>query len=261
MGGRPYVLSEVTLSASRTTQYEVAILPWGATEPHNLHLPFGTDSLQAEAVANEAARLSWEAGARVIVLPTIPIGANAQQLGTPVTLNLDPSTQAQILADVAASLESHAIRKLLVLNGHGGNDFRQMIRELQPRTSIFLCASNWYTVADPGGFFDVPGDHAGELETSVVLHLAPDLVRPLSEAGPGRARVFSIGGLRDGTAWAPRDWKSVAADTGVGNPAAATAEKGRRYFLTVATKLSEFICELAAADLEDLYIEDPGAAS
>lgn len=261
MGGRPYVLNEVTLSVSRETRYEVAILPWGATEPHNFHLPFGTDSLQAEAVAHEAARQSWEAGARVIVLPTMPIGANAQQLGTPVTLNLDPSTQARVLADLVASLESHAIPKLLVLNGHGGNDFRQMIRELQPHTSVFLCTANWYTCVDPNEYFDIPGDHAGELETSVVLHLAPDLVRPLTEAGPGRAKVFGVRGLRDGTAWAPRDWKRVTSDTGAGDPVAATAEKGQSYFRAVTVKLSDFIRELAAADPGDMYVEGPDSAS
>ena len=83
MSGRPYVLKEATLGQTREFKVDAAILPWGSTEPHNLHLPYGTDSIQAEAVAGEAARLSWEAGARVIVLPTIPVGVNAQQLNTP----------------------------------------------------------------------------------------------------------------------------------------------------------------------------------
>ena len=60
MNGRPWVLNEASLAVTREIDYEVAILPWGATEPHNLHLPFGTDTLQAEAVAAEAARLAWE---------------------------------------------------------------------------------------------------------------------------------------------------------------------------------------------------------
>lgn len=256
MAGRPWVLSEVTLGVSREIEYDVAVLPWGATEPHNLHLPFGTDSMEAQAVAIEAARIGWEAGARPIVLPTIPLGANAQQMGTPMTLNLSPSSQAIVLRDVVDSLEEHGVSKLLVLNGHGGNDFKAMIRELQPDTSVFLCASNWYQVVDPAGYFDEPGDHAGELETSVMQHIASDLVADLGSAGAGRAKVFGIAGLRDGTAWAPRDWSEVTGDTGVGDPSQATAPKGERFFQAVATRLADFLVDLAEADLQALY-RDP----
>ncbi|MDH5589070.1 MAG: creatininase family protein [Gemmatimonadota bacterium] len=233
--------------------YEVAILPWGATEPHNLHLPFGTDSIQAESIAAETARLSWEAGARVVVLPTIPLGANAQQLSTPLTLNLDPSTQARILEDIVGSLEHHSVPKLVILNGHGGNDFRQMIRELQSRTEVFLCAANWYTVVDPTSYFDIPGDHAGELETSIMLHVSSHLVLPLTEAGDGRAKVFKVRGLREGIAWAPRDWAQVTADTGVGDPSAASSEKGSRFFTAVTERLAAFVTELAEADVRHMY--------
>src|SRR6185312_7307686 len=111
--------------------------------------------------------------------------------------NMNPSTQALVLRDVAASLTGQGVKKLVVLNGHGGNDFRQMIRELQPQVAIFLCVVNWYHVVDPKAFFTDLGDHAGELETSVMLHVAPGTVRPLSEAGPGKARRFKIGAFRE----------------------------------------------------------------
>ena len=65
-----------------------------------------------------------------------------------------------------------------------------MIRELQPRTPLFLSTLNWWQVVDPKGYFEDLGDHAGELETSVMLAIAPELVRPLEEAGPGRARPW-----------------------------------------------------------------------
>jgi creatinine amidohydrolase len=252
-GGRPWVLTEVALAVSRDADYQVAILPWGATEAHNLHLPFGTDSIQAEAVAVEAARLAWEDGARAVVLPTVPLGVNAQQLATPLTLNMNPSTQSRVLEDVTASLERHGVSKLLILNGHGGNDFRQMIRELQPRTSVFICTANWWTAVDPAPYFDDPGDHAGELETSVMLHVAPALVRPLDEAGRGHARVFRVRGLREGLAWAPRDWARVTDDTGVGDPSASTTDKGSRFFAAVTGALSAFLVDLARADTDDLY--------
>ncbi|NUQ66158.1 MAG: creatininase family protein, partial [Pirellulales bacterium] len=75
--------------------------------------------------------------------------------------------------DVVESLEAHGVSKLLVLNGHGGNDFRQMIRELQMRTPLFLCTLNWWTVPGLTHLFEDPGDHAGELETSLMMHLHP----------------------------------------------------------------------------------------
>ena len=106
---------------------------------------------------------------------------------------------------------------------------------------------------DPKLFFSDLGDHAGELETSVMLHVAPELVRPLSDAGPGRARRFTIAGLREGWAWAPRRWRQVTDDTGVGNPAAATAEKGRKYVEAVCQKIAGFLVELAQADAGKMY--------
>jgi creatinine amidohydrolase len=150
-------------------------------------------------------------------------------------------------------LDEHGVGKLGILNGHGGNDFRLMIRELQPTVRLFLCTINWYACLDPKPFFDEPGDHAGELETSLVQHLTPDLVRPLGEAGDGRARRFTVAGLRDGWAWAPRRWTQVTDDTGTGNPHAATPEKGARYFEAVSERLAGFYAELASADPDHLY--------
>jgi creatinine amidohydrolase len=112
---------------------------------------------------------------------------------------------------------------------------------------------NWYACVDPRPFFDDLGDHGGELETSVMMHVAPHLVRPLSEAGDGRARRFRLAGLREGWVWAPRRWTQVSADTGVGNPAAAAPEKGARYAEAVTRRIGEFLADLAAADVSDLY--------
>ena len=257
MPARPYILNELTWKTVQATRYEVAVLPWGATEAHNLHLPYATDNIETERIAAEAARLAWERGARVVVLPVVPFGVNTGQLDIPLCLNLNPSTQALVLRDLATALAGQGVPKLVILNGHGGNDFRQMIRELQPAVSLFLCAVDWYRVVDARGHFAEPGDHAGELETSVMLHCAPELVRPLSEAGPGAARRFKIAGLAQGWAWAPRQWRRVTDDTGVGNPEAATAEKGKSYVDAVAAKIGEFLVELAATEPGDMYGQTP----
>ena len=253
MTARPWILAESPWKHVSATPYEVAVLPWGATEAHNFHLPYGTDTTQSDAIAAESARVAWEAGARVVVLPAVPFGVQTGQLDIPLCINMNPSTQAAVLADVVQSLEAQKIRKLVVLNGHGGNDFRQMIREREARTGVFLCAIDWYRVVDPRPFFEDIGDHAGEIETSVMMHLAPELVLPLGEAGPGRARKPKLRGMRAGWAWAPRRWTQVTADTGIGNPAAATADKGRRYVDAVVREIGEFLTELASADPNDLY--------
>ncbi|GIV61133.1 creatininase family protein [Rhodocaloribacter litoris] len=256
---RPYILAETNWRTVRETPYEVAVLPWGATEAHNYHLPYATDTIQCDHIAAEAARRAWEAGARVVVLPTIPFGVNTGQLDIRLDINMNPSTQAAVLRDVVDALARQGIPKLVVMNGHGGNDFRQMIRELQPQfPGVFLCTLNWYAVVDPAGFFDEPGDHAGEMETSVMLHVAPSLVRPLAEAGSGASRPFRVRALREGWAWTPRQWSRATVDTGVGDPSRATAEKGRRYVAAVADRIAGFLIDLAAADPADLYEDEPG---
>jgi creatinine amidohydrolase len=250
---RPYVLGETTWAEVRAAPFEVALLPWGATEAHNLHLPYATDTIETDAVAIGAAGHAWARGARVLVLPAVPFGVQTGQREIPFCLNMNPSTQAALIRDLLPSLRAHGVRKLVIVNGHGGNDFRQIIRELAPDAGLFLCQVHWYAAAPARTMFDEPGDHAGELETSVMLHVAPALVRPLSTAGPGAARRFRIPALRDGVAWAPRRWIDVTDDTGVGDPAGATAEKGGRFMRAVVDRLGEFLVELAAADPDALY--------
>ena len=257
MPDRPYLLAEVTWKTVRELQCEVAVLPWGATEAHNTHLPYGTDNVQCEHIAARAAGLAWDAGARVMVLPIVPFGVQTGQLDIPFCLNLNPSTQAAVLSDVARSLEGQGVHKLVILNGHGGNDFRAMIRELQPRLTLFLCVVNWYKVVDAAAYFEDLGDHAGEMETSVMLHVAQALVRPLSEAGAGKERRARIAGFREGWAWAPRRWTQVSSDTGIGNPSAATPQKGERYAAAVIERVSRFLVDLARANLDDLYEQSP----
>ena len=254
MPGRPYVLAEATWKTVRETRYEVAILPWGATEAHNTHLPYGTDTVESERIAAESAGLAWAAGARVLVLPAVPFGVQSGQLDVPFCLHVAPSTQLALLADIAATVDRHGVRKLVLMNGHGGNELRGLIRELQPDVDVFLCLVNTYACLDARAFFDEPGDHAGEMETSLMQHLAPELVLPLDQAGRGQARPFRIAGLREGWAWAPRQWTEVTEDTGVGDPRAATAEKGAAFFRTLTERIAGFLVELAAMDPDHVYL-------
>ena len=246
-------LSHLTWPDVLNRDIETVILPWGATEAHNTHLPHATDTWQAEGVALRAAQKASEQGARVVVLPAVPFGVHTQQPDLPLTLNVNPSTQSLLLADLIRSVEDAGVAKMVILNGHGANDFKQMLRELQADTSVFLCQCNWWTLGDASSVFDEPGDHAGELETSVMMHLHADTVRPLEEAGAGQERKFRIKALRDRRIWAPRQWTSVTDDTGVGNPQHATADKGDQFVEQVTDELAAFLVELDAADPSDLY--------
>lgn len=251
---RPYILAENNWKTIKDSSFDVAILPWGACEAHNYHLPYGTDIIEANHVAAESARIAWEQGAKVIVLPAIPFGVNTGQFDVMLDMNMNPSTQLLVLRDVVEVLNRHGVHKLIILNSHGGNDFKTMIRELGLQfPSMFLCQCNWYQAVDQKDFFENKDDHAGEMETSVIMHLKPELVRPLSEAGDGAAKKFRITGIREGWAWAERKWMKVTKDTGVGDPRKASAEKGEKYFKAVTKKVANFFLEVATADKNDLY--------
>lgn len=251
---RPYILAESNWKDIKEQQVEVAVLPWGATEAHNYHLPYATDNIEAESVAAEAARLAWEAGAKVTVLPVIPFGVNTGQADITLDINLNPSTQLAILRDIVEVLNRQGIRKLLVLNSHGGNDFKPMLRELGLKfPEMFLLTCNWFLAADRKAFFESPGDHADEMETSIMLHLRPDLVLPLSEAGEGKEHKSRLAGIREGWAWSERLWSQVSDDTGIGNPAAATAAKGKAFFEATTRNIAQLLVELSEIDPSDRY--------
>lgn len=251
---RPYLLAETNWKQVKKEKHSFAVLPWGATEAHNYHLPYSTDNILASEVAAEAARKCWENNGKPLVLPTIPFGVNTGQMDVKFCINMNPSTQLAVLRDIVQVLDRHEMRKLVILNAHGGNNFKQMIRELSlefPR--VFVCSINWWQVGDSASVFDIPGDHAGELETAAVMHLAPQLVLPLEEAGDGKAKPFKIKGLREGWVTAQREWTKVTEDTGVGDPKAANPEKGALFFGMTTDIIAGFFDELQAADVEDLY--------
>src|SRR5699024_7061775 len=102
-----------------------------------------------------------------------------------------PSTQAAILNDVIEVLNRQHIHKLLILNSHGGNNFKPIIRELGAKyPDMFLSFSNWFQSLDKSKYFDHPeGDHADEMETSIIMYLRPELV-DLEQAGDGAARQY-----------------------------------------------------------------------
>jgi len=142
---RQYILAETNWKAVKDSSFELAILPWGACEAHNYHLPYGTDIIEAELIAAEAAQLAYDQGVKIIVLPAIPFGVNTGQHDVMLDMNMNPSTQLIVLRDVVETLNRHGIHKLIILNSHGGNDFKTMIRELGLRfPKMFLSSCDWF---------------------------------------------------------------------------------------------------------------------
>ncbi|PJB12958.1 MAG: amidase [Flavobacteriales bacterium CG_4_9_14_3_um_filter_40_17] len=251
---RPYILAESNWKQIKGLDIELVVLPWGATEAHNHHLPYATDNIEAEFIAAESAKIAWKKGAKVMVLPTIPFGVNTGQTDILLDINLHPSTQLVILNDILEVLDRQGIRKFLILNSHGGNDFKTMLRELGVRfPNMFLSSVNWFQALDKSLYFENKGDHADEMETSLILHFRPDLVLPKDSWGKGMERKNKIKAFSEGWAWTERKWSQISTDTGVGNPEKATAEKGKKYFEAVTQKISDLIVEICQSKKDKLY--------
>jgi len=249
-----YDLKQLNYKYIKNKKFDVAILPWGATEAHNYHLPYGTDNYEVNIITSRSAEIATEYGAKVLVLPEIAYGVNTGQTDIPFVMNMMPSTQKSIIEDIAASLQRSGINKLLILNGHGGNDFKTIIRETGHKfPDMCICSANWFQALDHTQYFDYPGDHADEMETSLMLHLYPELVLPIDEAGNGQHKKFTVQGLNEKWAWAERKWTEISNDTGVGNPYHASAEKGETFFNDLCQKIGTFIYDLATTPKEKFF--------
>jgi creatinine amidohydrolase len=251
---RPYILAESNWNYLKDLKFELAVLPWGATEAHNFHLPYSSDIIEADLVSAESARIAWEKGAKVIVLPAIPYGVNTGQSDIYLDINLNPSTQYSILKDIVEVLNRQEIYKLMVFNSHGGNDFKPFIRELGLKfPKMFICTANWYQAVDRNKYFENSGDHAEEMETSLMLYFKPELVLPKEKWGEGKEKKNKIKSFSENWLWTERKWSKISSDTGIGDPRLATKEKGEKFFKAAAQKIGEVMYDLSKTSVENLY--------
>jgi creatinine amidohydrolase len=256
---RPWKLAETNYGAVRSQHYEVAVLPLGATEPHNLHLPYSMDVLEADLVGEAICQAAWDRGAKVVLLPTVPYGTQTNQREFPFAMNLNPSTLGAVIADLVDSLVHWGILKIVLLNSHGGNDLKGTLRELHGRSPgrLFLC--NWYQIFSDvyHEIFDQPDDHAGEMETSLALAFWPELVarRPDGSlaADEGRKAQSRFEAVNRGWVSITRPWHLLTTNAGAGNPHAATADKGRRLMEVLVDRLAAFLVELSASPLDERF--------
>ncbi|WP_216900759.1 creatininase family protein [Nocardia alni] len=227
----------------------ILVLPTGAIEPHGPHLPLRTDLLVAEAVTSAAVERAAAAGHDVWLLPALGYTKSDEHANLPGAMWLQAETLLRTVIDLGRSVAATPARRLLFVNCHGGNSalLEVALRELRRRFGLqtFLHGSP----AEPGPTEEGFGIHAGWAETSLMLHLRPDLV-DMSKAKP--AVPHAIAGLKHvgfgksvRFGWLADDF----AESGViGDPTGATAELGARMFAAKVDALVEAIPEIAVFD-------------
>lgn len=231
----------------KENNFDVVILPWGAIEPHNYHLPYLTDCYLSHHIALDSARLAYEkSGVLCAVLPPVYFGSqNPGQWNLPLCIHTSSETQKAILSDVVDSLHVQGFRKLVIVNGHGGNTFKPFVRDLAKKyPHVTIIVVDWWAIIPTEGYFEEkPDEHGGEQETSVLLHYRPDLVK-MQQAGDGKIHPMPLKSINQKTGWLPRNWQIVSEDTGIGNPRKSTAGKGEKYAEAVVEKIAELLAEL-----------------
>ena len=252
-------LAEMTLADVRQAEFQVAVMPFGATEPHNLHLPYGTDIFEAEWIGRATCQRASELGAKVVLLPCLPYGTESNLSGFPLAMNLQPTTVMKIVEDLVQTLSNSGIRKLVLLNSHGGNDLKPILRELFGKTDVQLFLCNWYQMVRDAAaqIFDVPDDHAGEMETSLILAYRPELVARNADgtltADSGETSPFRFQALENGWVGVSRPWDRLTTNSGSGNPHAASAEKGIRLMEVICKRLVPFLVQLSDEPIDENF--------
>jgi creatinine amidohydrolase len=237
----------------------LVVQPIASVEQHGPHLPCYTDSLVAEGLTERALAVTPE-DVNVWTLPVIAYGKSNEHLGFPGTIALSARTLMAVCRDVGRSVARSGFRKLAFVNGHGGQPhlLELVARDIREETGLQVFPLFPYRLGVPGGVVSSDeelayGIHAGELETSMVLALAPEAVR-VDRLKPGGDRVRALyGGLSylslEGalpTAWLTRD---LSASGVIGDPTRASAEQGERAVAHLADGLSRVFAEICAFEL------------
>jgi creatinine amidohydrolase len=239
----------------------VALLPVAATEAHGPHLPLGTDALINRGVV-DAALARPLGGARVLRLPPLEVGDSLEHTGFPGTLSAGAEALLALWLDVAAGVARAGVRKLVLFNSHGGQSAlaRLAVLRMRSRHGLLAARADTFAFGAPPGLFDADelahGLHGGEVETSLMLHLRPELVRrdALADFPALTHRMATPGALLgpEGTAgfgWMSHDLHPQGV---AGNAARADAGRGAALLEHLADRLAQVIAELARTPLSVL---------
>lgn len=238
----------------------VAVLPLGATEQHGPHLPLCVDSTLVDGIVAAALPL-LPADLPVLFLPTQQVGLSPEHARFAGTLTLSSETLIRLWSEIGAGVARAGVRKLVLFNAHGGHVGAMDIvaRELRATHGLIVYSASWFNLplGDAGAQFSADehrfGVHAGEMETSMMLALAPDHVameaaRDFDSTSRQRAADYSIlgNGRSAKLGWAMEDYNPEGA---AGNAAAATAEKGQALIDAAAGQLAALLAEVARLPL------------
>jgi creatinine amidohydrolase len=250
----PWSLSKTNMKRLKDQKPEVAVIGTAAIEPHNLHLPEGQDMLHTSYIAEQCSRRAWEKTKKVICLPTIPFGVDCNLMDFPMAIHVSQHTLDALLQDIIRSLYKHGIRKILIINGHGGNDFTPLIRQIQCDLEVHVFQSDWWKAGldQYDAIFDLPEDHAGEMETSVALALYPELVE-MKNAGKVTVPPFRFEAMRKGWVKTSRNFAKLNKYCATGDPSKASAEKGKKYLELVIGRITQFLIDLAETPLDKSF--------
>lgn len=227
---------------------KVALLPVGSMEQHGPHLPLGTDYLTAAWIAREAARRG-----DFLLLPTIPVGVSPHHRQFWGTLWVEPEVLRDYVMGIARSLAYHGLRRLVFVNGHGGNTeaLMEACRRLRDEGIYAYVYIWWRAVGEEIQKHFAGGGHAGPVETSVVWHISPELVQPerFAEAAAGAGERWGrpVHGVNIGY-----DTIDFSTSGCVGDPRKADPAKGEEVMEATVEKLLNFCRWLASAPEEEL---------
>lgn len=222
----------------------VVILPIASIEQHGPHLPVEVDSMLGEALAMRTAAKMDAAGQAVLVLPVLWTGLSEHHMSFGGTITLDNATFALVVEGVIRSVLRHGFRRVALLNAHGGNEnaLRAITDDLTPKLGVPITQfTYWYAAAVPiAKILETQGglSHACEAETSMMMALRPALVAtdriPLAKANT----TPSVDDLVGGGVYRWRSIGSRSSSGVIGNPEAASAEKGERLLDAISTALA-----------------------
>ncbi len=238
----------------------VAVLPMAAIEQHGPHLPVSTDTVICQGILDAAVAAPFEPSGPVVLIPIQAFGDSLEHSDFPGTLSLASDTLTDVLYQVGACVHRSGIRKLLIFNSHGGQPQVIDIAALRLRRDLgmFVAKAHSFLFGVPDGLFAedelAHGFHGGDVETSMMLHLAPDLVRMnkaanFRSAGEAMAREnrhLGPEGPHASYAWMARDLNPSGA---MGDASAADAAKGRQMVDHAATIVRGVIREVQAAPI------------
>lgn len=254
------------LQASGQAEDVVAVLPVAAIEQHGPHLPLSVDATLLQGVI-DAALPHLPADLPALFLPPQNVGLSTEHEGFAGTLTLSPATVIALWTELGACVARVGVKKLLLLNGHGGNVAVMDIvaRELRQRHGLLVYSASWFSLPLPdavSGLFSSAehrfGIHAGEIETSMMRHLAPGTVRMehaqnFRSTSQDRAERYAIlgNGKSAKMGWAMQDYHPSGA---VGRADAATAEKGMAVVEAAGGALAALLGELMALPLRTVRV-------